>query len=459
MNDKIDVSFDKPVFTNGEMPTSDKLKQVATKFELASDQILRAMGNTFLRNISNIASVLGDASLLSTPTGVVPAKPAIFQSGNKFINRIPVTITTIDAVTYGLSMDSSKYTIDGEDVTFPTEIINIAFASVDNDTGDIYRVYEGTFTPSSTVTEGQDITSLKYVPGGEEASFAVDLANAGTGPGELTFVVIVPNQRIINQLVQALVNIGSMDYPTASGYIADASGTVVIPSSVNTITDEINLIEEKYFYTYWKVVVSTANITNPSVDIGGYVAYAWNTGAWESTSSPDPTTIATFLAGGAQIPSILGTDTDCFLMETTNWQAEAASPNILRARVYVEGVPVMRSSTTQIQVPAAFVASGESGNPTVYIYSGDLSKITTADKITIMIPVAIPFRIMRAVDFMANNMVEMWPGVMKNVIGAEYGSAPFPSTIVDRLNKAEQNVALLASVINNLTTSQVTLTS
>jgi hypothetical protein len=94
----------------------------------------------------------------------------------------------------------------------------------------------------------------------------------------------------------------------------------------------------------------------------------------------------------------------------------------------------------------------------MYICSSDLSKVNASDYLTVMVPVAIPFRLMRSEDFLVNNMATLWPSVMTKVIGNAYSAEPFPLDIATRLARAEENLRILSSGITELTQTQVTLT-
>jgi hypothetical protein len=459
MDDKIDINFDKPVFIEGEMPTAGKLNTIANKFEQASDQILRATGNTFLRNICNIAAVLGNAGLLSDPGSIIPATPAIFDTGNKLLNKLEVTVGSYDGGKYLLSMNSSTYLLGGENVVFTDKVINIALAAFSISQEVIVRAYEGSFTPPAGTTAGQDITSLYFTPGTNEALFGSDISNP-----DYQMVILAPNQTVIGSLMQALVNIGSLAYPSRTlGFIADTSGTLETYTAPKSVTEEITFLENKYFYANWKVVIRKGDgvVPNPAwkgTDVSVGLSQAWNTSTWIASScSPSPTNIIEFLSRGAIIPPVQGTDTTCYAKNATDIAQEISSPNILRARVYTNaGIPLMRSDG--VQVFACFEASGHGSLPTVYIASEDQGSISASDYFTIMIPVAIPMRLMRAEDFMVNSMINLWPSMMTNVIGSSYYGTPAPLAIDVRLQQAEANMNLLADAINDLTTQNVTLT-
>lgn len=459
MDDKIDIQFEKPVFVQGEMPTSNKLNDIATKFEQASDQILRATGNTYYRNICNIAAILGDSSLLSNVGSMVPAVPAVFQSGNKLLNRLNVTVGTYDPDydRYPLAIDSTKGYLKGTNTVYTDEVINIVIAAVSKATNTVTRVYEGTFIPPDGTTTGQNLTSLYFRPGTTEALFGTDISDA-----TLQMVILAPNQDLISTLMQALVNLGNLTFPSATGYIADQSGTIETYTSPRSVTDEIEFIENKYFYTHWRVTVRKGDgvVPNPAwIGTDPAVGYsrAWNTSTWVAAScSPSPTVITQLLALGAQIPSVQRSNTTCYVKSGAELTTEIESPNVLRARVYTHaGVPLVRSDGAQVF--ACFEAAGHGGLPTVYIADEDQGTVAANENFTIMIPIALPMRLMRGQDYLVNNMANLWPTMITNVIGGAYSATPMPLPIDERLKQCEANMNILATAINDLTVQEVTL--
>lgn len=453
--DKLSVDFQKPIFTTGEMPTSGKLNTISDRFEKATDIILRATGNTFLRNISNIAAIMGDASLLSDIGSIVPAEPDALKATNKLLNRIPVQqIGTPSGNTYQLDINPSLYTIDGNRVVYTDQIINIAIAAVLISSGEIYRVYEGTFAPNGTVEDGEDVTSLRFTTGDGEDNFDSDRTNP-----LYEMVLLVPNQKVINTLMQALVNLGSLDFPSKLGYVADASGTVVTYEDPRSVTDEITFIENKYFYTYMNIsFLKSAGVIPSPVDIGtdvtGSASHAWNSATW--TCAPSLTLINNWLADDVEIPEVQRTTSTCYCHNATDVAAELTSPNVLRARVYINGgVPLMRADG--IQALACFEPVGHGGLPTVYLSDSDVSAVGSTDSITVMVPIAIPFRMLNAEAFAVGNLVNLWPTMILKVIGSNYSVVPVPLPIDSRLRAAEANMVILANAINNLTTQTVTL--
>jgi hypothetical protein len=456
MSDQIELNFDKPVFLQGEMPTPSKLNLIADKFQTATDILLKATGNTFLRNIANIAAVLGDTNLLSNPGSIVPAVPPIFQTGNKLINRIPVTVTGL-ATPYTLNMDPTLYELNGEDVVVGGKVINVVIASVLNSTGNIFRVYSGTLTPPTGTVDGASIYSVTFAT--DDADFSTDISNIGNSGTNYTIVLLTVNQRVIDTLVQALVNIGSISFPSAEGNIADTSGTINTYSTPRSITDELTFIENKYFYTYWKIVVTKSDGVVPTpawigTDPTGGWSTAWNSSVW--TSSPNPTLISELISKGAIFPSVQKSTTTCYCFNASEIAQELSAPNVLRARVYVNGgIPLMR--TNGLQVLACFEPVGHNGLPTVYISDDDSLHTDGTDEYTIMVPVAIPFRLLRADDFIVTGTTTLWPSVMEKVIGTGYSEEPYPEDISYRLDRCETNIGILEAAISGLTTTTVVL--
>lgn len=453
--DKLDVNFQRPVFSSGEMPTSGKLNTISDRFEQATDIILRATGNTFLRNISNIAAVMGDVALLGNPGSIVPATPDALTTANKLLNKIPIqTISSPTGNVYQLDINPSLYTIGGSRVVYPDQIVNIAIAAVLISSGEIYRVYEGGFTPNGTVEAGENITSLKFTTGDGEDNFEADRTNP-----LYQMVLLVPNQKVVNTLMQALVNVGALDYPSKLGYIADASGTVETYTNPRSVTDEIKFLEDKFFYTYIKVTFlkNAGDIPNPvniGTDVTGAASHAWNSSTWFST--PSVAIINQWLSA-AQIPSLQRTTSACYCHNASDIANELVSPNVLRARVYVSGgIPLMRADG--IQALACFEPVGHASLPTVYLSDSDVAAVGANDSITVMIPIAIPFRLLNAESFAVQNLINLWPSMILKVIGNRYATVPIPLPIDQRLRAAEANMVILANAINNLTTQTVNLT-
>jgi hypothetical protein len=409
ISDHIDTGFVKPVFTNAEVPLNDKLNRIGGYIKDSTDTIQLAVGNTYLRNIANLAAIIGNAELLtqdiSNPDTPIAQSPNIFDSTNQLLNRLPVVVTETTVSPFRLVIDGliSK-SAHIPQITGP-DVINLAIATTDTN-GQIIKVYDGSFTTRAGYSGEAFVSEIDFITSDSDFDYL-----------DTRLVLLTANRSIIQELVQAIINVGDLEYSSALGYIPGATDTIQTRTgSTISISDEINFIEDKTFAIKWRARLKKVQAEPIGSDL------VWTIGDWETDSSP-----STALAQD-YITTLGGT---------------IASPSGLTVYAYSQGVPIVTSAN----LPSAPIVTG--GNDiTISIPSTDLTNIST-EAIDVYFPVNIPYRLLRSMDLAyvgeGSQLHEMFGKVIGNQYG--YGTLSIPGTIADRLDTLETQRTILEANI------------
>jgi hypothetical protein len=410
------TTFAPPNFVTGEMPTPNKLNVTAQQYASNSQAIATLVGNVFYNNIPNVGGSIGDVTKL-TGASDTPSMPAIFNTNNPYTNIIRITLNAISPNYSALLRDSKLIApaniIDGNVVN----TVLVKLSGTDSITNPPYIVRAYNTTISGTV--GNSTLTIQSEDGALDSDFLTSHDN---------FALITANQTLIDTIVQTLNNIGNMTF---------ASGTS------NTLTDEINSIENKMFYVLWQITldVTAAVVTSDT----GHSVRKWT---WTNCSSIPSSNIAlSRLASGAYLPNMLTTN-DPYLLGSPG-----LSNDYLRPKCFFNGVPLLRPGS-QTQTLTGYKATYipariDSGN--IYILTDDISNITTGT-ITLYVPVHVPFKFLDSSDLSNRLMLDMWNGFMTKVIGASYFQPGPPlSPIDERLTSLTNSANTILEGLENLT--------
>jgi hypothetical protein len=149
-------------------------------------------------------------------------------------------------------------------------------------------------------------------------------------------------------------------------------------------------------------------------------------------------------------------NSDAFAWSTSFRAQEILSPNMYRAGVYYNGIPVTRSSDgcrVTAYLDQDIWTTGTTA--TLNILQDDLALVNPAAKLTVYVPVAIPLRLLRSMDIANRTLIDTWYGFFKTVVGTQYTKGTSLDTIANRLTILEGRQEILRQAINRLTTVNV----
>jgi hypothetical protein len=410
-----------PNFVKGEMPTVDKLNFTAQEYASSSQAIATLIGNVFYNNIPNLGGTIGDIAKFTATPGS-PSTPAIFDLTNPYVNLIRISMQpATQGNTYNAHLQDSKLIASANIISgaiVNTVLVKMSGPASLSNPPYVVRAYEATFEGA---LGSSNVTVSSSDVGGD---FLSDPTN---------FAFITAGQSLADIVSQTVSNIGNMSFSSGNN---------------NTLTDEINSIENKMFYTFWKVTLPIASATT-TTNLGLTVK-KWT---WASlVSEPDASTAIAYLANGAYLQNMVAaSDPYC---QSTN----TASNSYLRSKCFYNGVPILRPNS-QYNTGTGYAAvyapvrvdSGE-----IFIVASDIVGITTGN-IVAYIPVNVPFKYLQSWDLSNKIVTEMWNGVMANVIGINYftsGSAIPPidvrlNSLSTRTDYIRQALLTLTSLHNN----------
>ncbi len=446
-NDRVSINFPEPLYSNGEMITSGKLNKASDYFRDASDEVLRVLGNIYLNNIPNVAATIGDFSKLANGANLPsPATPAIFTTGSPYLNRIPATLSTVGGfLTAALAGSLKVKHLVG------TSIYNIILVAL-NGSGTVIRAYNCSYAVTNSYISG-DITQVRITSADTDSTLQDDITNGNIGGTPITFSILAANESLVDTITQAVANIGSLQYPSNAGIILDTLNTIVTGTNGDSLTAEISRLEDKMFYVYWRIQLlkSTGVFQSAPAETGDAGTNLLAFATWRTESSPNPILAATYIDDHGISFTAYATDlsSDAFALDSTRRAAEIVTPNPLRAGVYYNGIPILKSDGCRV------TAYAKTSNKTIYIPQGDLTNVPAGGILTVYVPVAIPYRLIRSLDLANRGMIDMWYNFFLNVVGIQYASGTRPSAIANRLTRLENNQETLRTAILNLTTTTV----
>lgn len=428
-------------FSQGEIPTSNKLNIVTTGISDTMELFSIGIGNTFVHGIPNIGASIGNVANINSnyisnlSVSLVASSPEVNQIGCTITNNINGgTLIALDSP-YTLSKSHHVVSSSG---TYTVYNILIAHAA-GGVGGPIDSVYYGLFQPCGPTGNVADYTGgdyVNYVWAPPEAGITSTNAN----------IVLAANTSLVDAITQIAANIGQMNFGSQKGTITASTGdntiaTPLMPST--TITQEINNIENKPFAVRWNVPVSTSTCSS----LGG--SYMWNITAGD-TSNIDP--------DGICMP-IASTIAQYLALSVASVQSSSNSTTPIAYGV-VNGAPLLRADKTLVPVTIAPISATLTSPAgfSITIAIADLAYITTSDIINVYFPVEISFTALQSLNMDYTTEGAQITDIYSNTIGYQYAYGGFNThnllttkgTIADRLEQNEDQIALDAVVVDTM---------
>jgi hypothetical protein len=381
--------------------TAGPLKRLCTYISESLDDLNDALGEIKQYYIGSVAGALGFPSGLTSITAVGDNAPAL-----KWID----VNTNSSFVPIGLTNDGNEV------IVLPSGVINYQNHWR---TGQVYNTAIVTYASGliDSQLECDLFTQPDYASGNIDAMIAEPLYSPSVDVNE-NYSLIASNATLLDITRDTQEALGNNEFISRNGRL---EGEQTFQEGRLSHTDNINRIQNKYFYVNWCIDLDMIDASNN----GGYLTWGWDDIIWR-TDSMTKYDMTLLLSCGARIDTRAGGVV--FTHQNTLLSRSGAASTIpTTADIAVS------DNTISINMPVFPDGSSylQTGNP----------------RITAYIPVAIPLRLLTSyTNHRWGHLVEE---TILRIVGRQYGygSSEYPLSIASRLDSLDATLTWLLNTI------------